>query len=80
MPTDESETVKELREKIAALEKERDARTTAEKAFARHFENIKGEYAAMRQEIAGMSDEKAVKYRAAMQKLFTTMADAVTPF
>lgn len=80
MPTDESETVKELREKIAALEKECDARTTAEKAFARHFENIKGEYAAMRQEIAGMDEEKAAKYRTAMQKLFTTMADAVTPF
>lgn len=79
-PTDESETVKELREKIAALEKERDARTTAEKAFARHFENIKGEYAAMRQEIDCMDEEKAAKYRAAMQKLFSTMADAVAPF
>ena len=34
----------------------------------------------MRQEIAGMSEEKAAKYRAAMKKLFSTMADAVTPF
>ena len=34
----------------------------------------------MRQEIASMESTKAAKYRAATQKLFSTMADAVTPF
>lgn len=56
----------------AALEK-----TPEEKAFARHFENAKGEFNAMMDTVDEMPEDLKLKYKAAMRQLMEVMTALV---
>jgi chromosome segregation ATPase len=74
------ETLKEmdaLKAKIAELEKAKPVKSKEEKAFARHFENIREELQAAVECLGRLEGDKAEKCRAIFKKMLETTINAV---
>ncbi len=74
------ETIKEmdaLKAKIAELEKAKPVKSKEEKAFARHFENIREELQAAVECLGRLEDDKAEKCRGIFKKMLEATINAV---
>ena len=74
------ETIKEmdaLKAKIAELEKAKPVKSKEEKAFARHFENIREELQATVECLGRLEGDKAEKCRGIFKKMLEATINAV---
>lgn len=77
MPEEKEKELKLLRERVKELEATKPAepaRTSEEKQFVRHFENIRSEVEALMTQLSYMDDEMKYKYVEIANKLFTYVA------